>query len=535
MCLYPQNLTSVTIHMITLETIQEAKQLYENDKMSLESIGKKLNIPRNELRKEFIKNNIPRRQPTELRRSFNKEIELEIIHKYTTLNETIRGLSRDYKCGRLVIKGILKRNNIQFKTIDESNSKKFLNDGKIKDMFVDGCSVSEIAKNFGVNRSAISYHLKKIGINRKDFPIDTTITEIKKNNILYLYFIEGASIYYINKTLKLAHSVTIKRIVNEYLNPPMPKTFKTKFPSDKIDELLNLYKTKNYSVGDLCKIFNTTQSVVVRILKKELGCLHDSRIYNQIYSINENYFKDVNSREKHFVMGLLFTDGSNSYSINKYRTTLGLTGEDLATVQYFADQLEFNKTPTYDVKKNFWRLNIVNKTISLDLKDLGCIENKSRLLEYPNWIKDEYFNSFLLGCIFGDGHICNSKPGIFDIGIVGTENFLTGIFLKCKSLLKVGGSFSKCSDGDSKRIGWSGSSQTLKICNYIFKDAPFLMKRKFLIYENLIEYKKTAKTQTLEERAELEKALIIQSELRSRFYNILNAPYIDPRNTTIAI
>jgi DNA-binding MarR family transcriptional regulator len=523
--------------MITQDLIQLAKNLYENDKMSLEAIGIKLNVSRNELRKEFIKNNIPRRKPTELKRSLDKEIERDVVHRYTTLNESVRKLSRDYECDRCAIMSILKRNCAQFRSISEANNRKFLDKEKIKEMFVNKCSLSEIAKKFGVHNHAITYHLRKMGIKREDFPRKETVTEIKKTNVLYQYFLEGKTLYYINEILKLVRFTTAKRIIQNYLKPPLPKQFTTTFPLDKIDELVVLYKTKNYSVSDLCKKFNSTQVIIVRILKKKLGKLHDSRIHNQRYSLNENYFKDVGAREKHFIMGLLLTDGSNAYSKRKYCTALGLTGEDIATVKYFTDQLEFNRPPVYNPKKNFWVSTITNKTISMDLKSLGCIEDKSHLLEYPNWIKDEYFNSFLLGCIFGDGWI--TKPnqfnkGGFHIGMVGTEKFLQGCFFKLKEVLGVRGSFTKCNDGESKRIGWSGAHQVLKICNYLFKDAPFLMKRKFLIYEDLIEYKKIAKDQTLEEKGELEKALIIQIELRTKFHDLLNTPYVDPRTQIIS-
>ncbi len=128
-----------------------------------------------------------------------------------------------------------------------------------------------------------------------------------------------------------------------------------------------------------------------------------------------------------YILGFIFSDG------NIHGTTLSLKLSN----KYASDKnvlIRINKVmeSTYPVENgsSFFRLRMSNPLLLYDLKTLGVLPNKSKILRFPN-IQEPFIRHFLRGYLDGDGWITIRDRGNFkefSIGFCsGSYKFMTGL------------------------------------------------------------------------------------------------------------
>lgn len=135
-------------------------------------------------------------------------------------------------------------------------------------------------------------------------------------------------------------------------------------------------------------------------------------------SIKEDYFKDINTAEKSYFLGLIMADG-NMYlrSDGKYQFSLQLKETDSDIIYKFAKAIEFNedkvkaKNGVRNGTKTFGRsIKTYNQKFCLNLIHKGVIPNKSGKEYIPE--VNGFEIDFIRGFIDGDGWIGNSRNRI---------------------------------------------------------------------------------------------------------------------------
>lgn len=73
-----------------------------------------------------------------------------------------------------------------------------------------------------------------------------------------------------------------------------------------------------------------------------------------------------------------------------------------------------------------------------DLINLGCVPKKSLILTFPSeeQIPKKLIKHFIRGYFDGDGWFTNTEK-CFQVGIIGTENFISGFLKQVKDLINV--------------------------------------------------------------------------------------------------
>lgn len=144
------------------------------------------------------------------------------------------------------------------------------------------------------------------------------------------------------------------------------------------------------------------------------------------------------------------------------------------------------------------RLDITVKDIVDDLIELGIKPKKSKTLEWPKFLPEEYIWHFIRGYYDGDGSIMTGKGYTNKTGysklqlrtsVLGTKNMLENI----KKYFN-----SKHPEYDPKvqdqskngfyRLEISGTKSAVALCDLIYKDADenIMLKRKYIKYKNYI-------------------------------------------------
>ena len=207
------------------------------------------------------------------------------------------------------------------------------------------------------------------------------------------------------------------------------------------------------------------------------------------YTVNVDYFKSINTRDKAYFLGLLYADGyiGNSKSRGK-EMQLGLIDLDILTT--FNIYLESNHLirPTkikYVGCSQGYRLSIIRDEIYDDLIKLGCFPKKSLILKFPTLeqVSNEFISHFIRGYFDGDGCITIKNYNKASVQIAGTKEFLENIKLILNNLSIT------CTIRPRKNINilyFSGTNNINKFYNFIYKDKnDIFLERKYNKFEEL--------------------------------------------------
>lgn len=218
----------------------------------------------------------------------------------------------------------------------------------------------------------------------------------------------------------------------------------------------------------------------------------------RIYSSDKDFFK-IWSPNMAYILGFTCADG------NVYKRTLSwdLSNKFDSNLKLLED---FNKNlrSNYPIKnKKFsYRLNISNQTILEDVKKLGIVPNKKKILLFPN-VPKEYLRDFIRGFLDGDGWVTTRKRHgkYFEISVGfsnGSHNFMKGLINALRLELGINSFNLRCRD---KKTKYGNISKTYQLEFYATNANKIL----FFLYGNLAKtdlflarkYNKYLETKTL--------------------------------------
>lgn len=222
-------------------------------------------------------------------------------------------------------------------------------------------------------------------------------------------------------------------------------------------EQINLIKEKylnNKTIEEIAEEMNIKSGTVNYWLRK----MNITRPNGIPSDCNHNYFKEINTPNKAYFLGLLYADGgfmSNKVSDTYKKTTLclELKKEDKYIVEEFKKQLESDlplkeyivdqerevNGKVYKYTKHNIAFRVTCKNIISDLIKLGCGFDKTHNLKGIPDIPEEYIRYFLLGFFDGDGIASVGKVGKKQgyMGFCGTYEMMNSIMVYLYKELKL--------------------------------------------------------------------------------------------------
>lgn len=172
----------------------------------------------------------------------------------------------------------------------------------------------------------------------------------------------------------------------------------SKYSEETIQKIIELRKSGK-GVTEIGKILNIDRVAVSRNLKK-LG--YDTSRNPLI----KNIFHIIDTEEKAYWLGFLYADGYVS-KYNQIEVSLSLEDEE-----HLIKLKQFINTNTNIIKdEHRCRLLFCSKELANDLAQLGCVNNKSLILQFPTeqQVPQELIRHFLRGYVDGDGCLCYTK------------------------------------------------------------------------------------------------------------------------------
>ena len=118
------------------------------------------------------------------------------------------------------------------------------------------------------------------------------------------------------------------------------------------------------------------------------------------------------------------------------------------------------------------------------------IIKKSLILDFPKWLKPEWYPHFIRGVYDGDGSIylntCRGKRAV-TVTITSTEQFCKALVDICAKYIGIKTHIydASCHNGITKVFALSGRNITKKFLDWIYQDANIYLQRK---YDRYIDY-----------------------------------------------
>lgn len=305
------------------------------------------------------------------------------------------------------------------------------------------------------------------------------IVELYKNGLLQR---EIAEIYGVQR-------MTINSILKKCGASEMGTAFKSRkiiFLESEEHDICDMYLSGISSVK-IGKMFNCDHKTISKVLDK-YG-INRTGVGLRHYQLNEYYFDEIDTTNKAYILGFFYADGSNC--ISKQTVTMSLQEEDVKILEDIRNEigserpLEFldysNKHDGGYNYKNQYRLLMFSKHMCNTLKDKGMPQNKSLILKWPNFLRDNLYSHFLRGYIDGDGHI--SQTSNF-VGITSTEDFCVGAkeYIENKLCIQCKIVDASCHNGITRNLNIYKKDNVITFLNYIYQDAEMYLQRKFDIY-----------------------------------------------------
>lgn len=242
--------------------------------------------------------------------------------------------------------------------------------------------------------------------------------------------------------------------------------FKSPFVNIDLEKAKNIYlETK-----DLFKTASILGVNVTTLRRKFIT--NNIKIYSRKYNLNENYFENIDTKDKAYFLGLLYADGCNT----RTGLSINLNIKDGYIIEKFKKYINTNipikiitfKKENHSPQSN---LQITSKKMSLDLIKLGCVPAKSLILKFPTeeQIPKHLIHHFIRGYFDGDGSIYLIPKKRLVFNIVGSFDVITGI----KTILEKECNLTNVkirTNENVKFIAYGSNPQIENIYNWLYKD-----------------------------------------------------------------
>ena len=182
-----------------------------------------------------------------------------------------------------------------------------------------------------------------------------------------------------------------------------------KFTEKTIKEFIQKYQN-GQSIRSIAIEYNTTTHTVSKYMK-QYGCIIESQHAKRF---NENAFDIIDTPDKAYWLGFLYTDGNIGSSDNSI--TINLQESDIEHLRKFNKFLDYAKDniKVYSNKEGFkfCRFYCKNAHMHEQLNKLGCVPNKSLIIKFPEFmINSQYIWDFIRGIFDGDGCVTFDNRG----------------------------------------------------------------------------------------------------------------------------
>lgn len=272
-----------------------------------------------------------------------------------------------------------------------------------------------------------------------------------------------------------------------------------KLEQNEIDQILHLYCKEKYSISKLKTLFKLQFGDIKKILVDNGVTTRSQRESRKTYVYNEDYFSEIDTKDKAYWLGFIYADGFITKKTNG-SPVFGMTLGEIEPLEKLNKYMssnkpigEYKKTGSYSDKSIEYKLAFCSPKLVSDLEKWGVVENKTFKLKFPEFLDLNLISHFIRGYFDGDGSVylhiqkTKDKEYIF-LGsqFSGIRTFLTDLskYINAESCVYK----DNRKQTDCWNIRLNSNIRSLNLYHYLYKDCGDLfLSRKREKFENFIK------------------------------------------------
>ena len=265
------------------------------------------------------------------------------------------------------------------------------------------------------------------------------------------------------------------------------------------------------AIKDLAEKYDRSHQSIGQFLRRQ-GIETEKRIQTKSpYTLDEYWLDNLDCEEKFYFLGFFAADGFNETPKNRVR--IKLQREDKYMLEKFKDLFQSNRdiqdsdyfNKTYNKIEYSSELYITSKYLCKRLEELKLPDNKSLILEFPDYIPEKFLHHYIRGYFDGDGSIStfgNNKNGELraNITFVGSNSFIDKLYKIILEKLGIDSRIDNCDGKAYKRLQIEKNREVKKFLDWLYKDSSIYLIRKYNKYNEFSNSRDFTKETSYEKR-----------------------------------
>lgn len=207
--------------------------------------------------------------------------------------------------------------------------------------------------------------------------------------------------------------------------------------------------------------------------------------------VKEDYFEKIDTEEKAYFLGLLFSDGYVKKD-EKRSPMIGISLKvsDKDILEKLRNELNITSKLSYDKreKKEAAILSLRNEKLANDLEKYGIIPNKTYLTKHLPEVPKKFLRHFLRGLVDGDGTIYKNKKGQWSIELCSYHQSICQDFQDlCLSFLDEQNRTKIANYGTAYHVKFGRKLQVRQLATALYKDSKVYLTRKYELAKQIFE------------------------------------------------
>jgi intein-encoded DNA endonuclease-like protein len=215
-------------------------------------------------------------------------------------------------------------------------------------------------------------------------------------------------------------------------------------------EIVKLYSKKE-SIKSIVEKTGLCKESVRNKLRKHGVKINRSNKNNQKWTVNQSYFKQIDTNEKAYWLGFIYADGNVYQNASSYASVfnINLKSSDKYIIELIKKDMEYSGpifTRKYkdDKYESAHGIAVCDKEFVDYLVNVGCIPRKSLTLKFPtvDQLPVKFIPHFIRGYFDGDGCVTKKDKNRISIfaSMVGTLDMMENIreYLTDRGVKKIG-------------------------------------------------------------------------------------------------
>lgn len=260
-----------------------------------------------------------------------------------------------------------------------------------------------------------------------------------------------------------------------------------------INEIIEYYRNNDISLRELSEKSGFSRKFLRKelvknkiVISERVDSLISANARKRKYDIDDKILNNIDSEEKAYFLGFFYGDGHNLSDRNT--VTIKIQSGDIQILEDFKKILKTNRAirieqATSPNKKDMAALSFTSKGISRDLIRLGAPNNKSTIIDLPNFLTKSLMKHFIRGLTDADGCISIYEKNSYKFckWILASSNKMC-LSIKDYFLKELNLNSQIFEHGNYSSIQVGGNNQVEILLDWLYAGSKINLSRKYLKY-----------------------------------------------------